>query len=222
MKGLVKKIVAGVVCVSISVSLCGCGVVDKLLGNNPDYDQIIGSFVSDSLNTTELEVGQEDKPGSAIWLQQGFIKGKVYCDNESVVQVTDLGKVVAVGPGTAHVVISTIGGMWDVHRYNVTGASAQVNTANLPNTGSVDFAYEIQNFSSNSMNTFSLKVGQNDSPTAALWLSTGSGSAYTSDENVVTVASNGTVTAVAPGTAYVLICASIGNMHEIYKYVVTA
>ena len=123
MKKILKKVMIVFMCVCLVWGMCGCTLVTdtigKFTGANLDYDKIIESFVSDGLNTTELAVGQEDKPNSAIWLEQGIIKGKVYCDNEQVVQVTDLGKVTAVGPGTAHVVISTIGGMYDVHRYIV-------------------------------------------------------------------------------------------------------
>ncbi len=63
-------------------------------------DPALDDFVADALNTTYLSVGQESKPIAAVW-------GDIICysDDESVVTVSDGGKVTAVGAGQAHVVI---------------------------------------------------------------------------------------------------------------------
>ncbi|MCD7883375.1 MAG: protein kinase [Lachnospiraceae bacterium] len=78
----------------------------------------------------------------------------------------------------------------------------------------------IDNFVSDSLNTFVLSVGGEHSPGAALWAISG-GSCYSSNEAVVTVGSGGKVTAVGEGNAYVVIIGSTG-MADIYKYVVTS
>ncbi len=83
-----------------------------------DYDAIIDSFVPDSLNTFRLSVGDIHKPSAAVWLNGSH--GAVYSSDESVVTVTDLGKVTAVGEGSAYVII--VGGtkMYKCYRYDVT------------------------------------------------------------------------------------------------------
>ena len=94
-----KKKIIVLLLVLVSV-LSGCG--KKL-----DYDSIIDSFVSNNLNTFELTVGEAHAPGATIWLNSE--KGSVYTSDESVVTVTELGKVTAVGEGTAYVIIGAQG-----------------------------------------------------------------------------------------------------------------
>ncbi len=84
-----------------------------------DYDAIIDSFVPDSLNTFVLSVGNAHKPNAAVWLQGSG--GAVYSSDESVVTVTDLGKVTAVGEGSAYVIIVGGGKMNACYRYDVVG-----------------------------------------------------------------------------------------------------
>ena len=93
-----------------------------------DYDHIIDNFVEDSFNHTTLVVGEEDKPQAAIWLQNSVAGCETYTSDPSVVTVTDLGKVEAVGPGTAYVIITAnYGTMHDIHRYDVVGTAAEKN-----------------------------------------------------------------------------------------------
>ena len=84
-----------------------------------DYDAIIDSLVPDALNTFELSVGDTHKPNAAVWLQGS--RGAVYSSDESDVTVTDLGKVTAVGQGTAYVIIVGGGKMNACYRYDVVG-----------------------------------------------------------------------------------------------------
>ena len=87
-----------------------------------------------------------------------------------------------------------------------------------------DFDAVVPNHSFNSLNSRTLEIGKTDSPTASVWAMNGTGVCYSSDESVVTVAANGTVTAVGEGTAYVAIVSTIGggSMYEVYKYTVVA
>ena len=82
-----------------------------------------------------------------------------------------------------------------------------------------DFETAIAEFSSNSLNTFTLEVGKTHTPTAAVWAQQGGASCYSNDESVVTVSKDGTVTAVGEGTAYVAI--DTGTMYELYCYKVS-
>lgn len=93
-----------------------------------DYDHIIDNFVEDTFNHTTLAVGEADKPQAAIWLQNNAIGCTTYTSDPSVVTVTDLGKVEAVGTGTAYVIITAnYGTMHDIHRYDVVGTAAEKN-----------------------------------------------------------------------------------------------
>ncbi len=98
-------------------------ILNGLGGNDKDkeldYDAIIDSFVPDSLNTFELSVGDTHKPNAAVWLQGSG--GAVYSSDESVVTVTELGKVTAVGQGSAYVIIVGGGRMNACYRYDVVG-----------------------------------------------------------------------------------------------------
>lgn len=83
-----------------------------------------------------------------------------------------------------------------------------------------DFETAISEFAPTSFNTFTLETGTAHTPQAALWAQQGIASCYSSDEAIVTVATNGTVTAVGEGTAYVAVDA--GGMSEVYRYDVVA
>ena len=202
--------------------LSGCGKNQGLIKGffekkTLDYDAIIESFVSDNLNTFELTVGEAHAPGATIWLDSG--NGSVYTSDENVVTVTELGKVTAVGEGTAYVVIGAQGNrMYDTYCYHVYEAAPEADLSNLPQIDGVDFKAEIENFAESDLNTYTLKIGDKHQPTAAVWAN--GDNCFTSDDSVVTIAGNGTVTAVGRGTAYVIIKSSIGNMFEICKYIV--
>lgn len=94
----------------------------------------------------------------------------------------------------------------------------EADLSNLPAIEGIDFAYEIEYFNSTMFNTFTLKVGDSHTPTAAVWAGEDD-SCYSSDESVVFVAKNGNVFAKGKGTAYVII-KGVGDMFEIYKYTV--
>lgn len=83
-----------------------------------------------------------------------------------------------------------------------------------------DFETEISEFDPASSNTHELKIGETHRPGAAVWLKS-SGECYSSDETIVTVSSQGDVTAVSEGTAYIAIVASTGQS-MVYRYDVTA
>lgn len=202
--------------------LSGCGNnqnwMSELLGKKTlDYEAIIDSFVSDELNTYELTVGEEHAPQAKLWLKSG--DGTVYSSDESVVTVTELGKVTGVGEGTAYVIMAAEGNeMYQTYCYHVYGVAPEADLSHLPQIDGVDFETEIENFAESALNTYSLKIGEKHQPTAAVWAK--GDNCFTSDASVVTVAGNGTVTAVGRGTAYVIIKSSIGDMFDIYKYVV--
>ena len=103
------------------------------------------------------------------------------------------------------------------HQQVVAATTTVAPVSQLPQVPGIDFQYEIDNFVPDYFNSRTLRVGEKDKAQGEVWLSSGQGSIYTSDENVVTVATNGTVTAVGEGTAYVLVV-GIGNMHEITRY----
>ncbi len=227
-----KKLVAGLLVIMLMFTFTGCGMVDKVLEKfettlnqtteketaELDYDAIIESFVESTLNTFELYIDDTHAPIANVWLKNG--KGSVYTSDENVVTVTELGKVTAVGEGSAYVIIGAMGNsMYEVYRYDVYAKSPDADLSNLPEIEGVDFLKEIENFNSTPLNTKELKVGSAHSPTASVWAQSG-GECFTSDSAVVTVADNGTVSAQGKGTAYVIIKSDIGEMFEIYKYIV--
>ncbi len=227
MKKTARVFIAGMLVVLMLFSLTACqGATDILKGlkggkslDESDYQEMIDEFVSDPLNTFELTVGEEHGPGARVWLKSGG--GTTYSSDESVVTVTDGGKVTAVGAGTAYVVITGKSDLYEVYRYDVYDVAKEADLSNLPQIDGIDFATEIANFNSTQMNTYELKVGEKHTPGAAIWAQSG-GKCYTSDESVVTVNSSGNVTAQGKGTAYVIIKSSLGTMFDIYKYVVKA
>lgn len=77
----------------------------------------------------------------------------------------------------------------------------------------------IDEFVPSSLNTFELTIGDTHAPDARMWLQSGNGTTYSSDENVVTVTDGGKVTAVGEGSAYVVITATKdGKMYMVYRY----
>ncbi len=188
-------------------------------GSDISYEDMIDSFVPSALNTFSLKVGDEHKPGAALWLQSG--QGSVYSSNEAVVTVSSLGKVTAVGEGTAYIVI-TAGNLFEVCRYDVMAAQDSATQPKEDANTETGTSYEdmIDSFVPSALNTFSLKVGGEHKPGAAIWLQSGKGSVYSSDESVVAISNLGKVTAVGEGTAYVVI--SAGTLFEVYRYDVTA
>lgn len=227
-----KKLVAGLLVIMVMFSFTGCGMVDKVLEKfettlsqtatnetkELDYDAIIESFVAGPLNTFELYIDESHAPTATVWLKNGM--GSVYSSDESVVTVTNLGKVSAVGEGTAYVIIGAMNNsMYEIYRYDVFVKAPEANLSNLPEINGVDFLKEIENFNSTPLNTRELKVGGAHSPTASVWAQSG-GKCFTSDASVVSVSDNGTVSAQGRGTAYVVITSGIGSMFEIYKYIV--
>ncbi len=222
MKKTIRSILAAVLATLMILSLVGCDLpkFGQEEDHTPNYDKMIDNFVSTGLNTFEMTIGDEHAPNATVWLKNG--RGLTYSSDTNVVTVTDLGKVTAVGEGTAYVVIvadNTPSALYEVYRYDVYGVAPEADLSNLPTIEGIDFATEIANFNSTQLNTATLKIGMTHSPTASVWASAG-GTCYTSDASVVTVAPNGTVTAVGKGTAYVIIKASVGNMFEISKYIV--
>ncbi|MBE7041551.1 MAG: hypothetical protein E7400_06255 [Ruminococcaceae bacterium] len=118
MKKVVKSLVAVSVLVVMVLSLSGCSTLNKLLNSHIDYDKMIESYVPDHFNDITLSVGDVDGPGARVWLESKL--GSVYTSDESVVTISDLGKVTAVGPGTAYVVITgPTGLLFEVYRYTV-------------------------------------------------------------------------------------------------------
>lgn len=89
--------------------------------NGIDYNKMIESYVENPFNKFDLKVGDEHKPTASVWLQSGTPNGTVYTSNPNVVTISDLGKVDAVGPGSAYVVITAQGDrMFEVYLYNVS------------------------------------------------------------------------------------------------------
>ena len=116
MKHVLKSLTAASITRTLIFSLTGCGS-KKVPKKEIDYDRMIESFVPDSFNTKSLAVGEVDGPQARIWLESGM--GTVYTSNDKVVTISDLGKVTAVGTGSAYVVITGMGGMFEVYRYDV-------------------------------------------------------------------------------------------------------
>ena len=229
MKKIIKTVLAGILSAVMLLSLVGCKGINITLngfGSNKNeqkeinYQAMIDSFVAGPLNTFELTIGDEHAPNATVWLKNQAANGTAYTSDESVVTVTEFGKVTAVGEGTAYIVITAQNGaMFEVYRYDVYAEAPEADLSNLPAIDGVDLATEIANFNSTPLNTYELKIGKSHTPTAAVWTGTGA-ACYTTDAKVVEVAANGNVTAKGKGTAYVVIKSSIGNMFEIYKYVV--
>ena len=239
-----KKIISIISILAIMVQLCSCNLdvselmrmdvadiansaletvtevkrYEKKIGDEKiDYEKMIGGFEESPLNVFELTVGECDVPGASIWIEENG--GSTYSSDEGVVAVNKYGKVTAIGRGEAYVVIvSPISdSMYEVYKYVVYGEVPEADHSHLPEIPGIDFAGEIRSFEEDPLNTKELRMEQADSPTAAIWAKNG-GKCYTSDPDVVTVDSNGTVSAEGEGTAYVVITSGVGNMFQIYKY----
>lgn len=168
----------------------------------------IDTFVEGYGNTTELKVGQTHEANGSVWLQGGG--GTCYSTDESVVIISSVGNVKAVGEGEAFVVVKASTGMYQVSKYIVTGQAEEEDTR---------IQVAIESFAETALNTSRLKIGQKHTPSAAVWLQGSSGSCYSTDESVVVVSSTGTATAVGVGEAFVVIETGMG-MYSIHKYIV--
>lgn len=225
-----KSLIAGLLTIMLLLTFAGCDIQEKMLDKSNellekqqqnqvdnidlDYDAIIDSFVSDSHNTVTLEIGEEHKPTEAMMLQSG---GVTYSSDEKVVTVTSLGKVTAVGEGTAYVILASSNTMYVTYCYKVNAPAAEADLSDLPVIDGIDFAYEIENFVDKYPYTHEIAVGDKDKPIGA---GSSDNTYYTSDEAVAAVATNGTVTGVGKGTAYILIKFGDGDMFYIHKYTV--
>ncbi len=102
-----------------------------------------------------------------------------------------------------------------------------ISTAALP-VLAVDFNFEtaISGFNSTFFNTKEIAVGStDDTVTSCVFLLNETAFCSSSNESVVTVASDGTVTAVGEGTAYVAVVVPndvYDDMYELYRYDVVA
>lgn len=209
----IKSLLSFMLVMSIMFIVTGC----RKNISEADYKKMIDSFVSTSLNTYELTIGDEAAPQARVWLQDG--NGTVYSSDEKVVTITELGKVTAVGEGSAYIVITDKKGtMFEVYRYDVYKPVPEANLSKLPEIPGIDFLYEIENFDSTGLNTYELKIGESHTAPGAVWAQTGS--CYTSDPDVITIAENGNVFAQGRGTAYVVIKAKLGNIFKVTKYLV--
>ena len=93
-----------------------------------------------------------------------------------------------------------------------------LSSANVNSSRELDYDAIIDSFVESGLNTFELYVGETHAPNASIWLKSGMGSVYTSDENVVNVTELGKVTALHEGSAYVIISAMGNTMYEVYRY----
>lgn len=169
-------------------------------------DKVISDFVSDKLNTYNLDIGDTHKPTAALWAEAG---GYVYSSDPNVITISSGGKVTAVGNGTAYVIISSKSlNMYEVYKYIVGDKTHQV-----------DFDKLIEEYVPSVLDSIVLKVGEVHKPGAALWISDGSGTVYSSNESVVTISEYGKVTAVGKGTAHIVIVAKTG-MTKVYLYTI--
>ena len=118
MKKTMKTLAVVSILAVMVLSFSGCASLNKMLNSHIDYDKMIESYVPDHFNQVTLSVGEIDGPQARIWLQSKL--GSVYTSDESVVTISDLGKVTAVGPGTAYVVITApTGALFEVYHYTV-------------------------------------------------------------------------------------------------------
>lgn len=160
-------------------------------------------FYPDNFNCEELAIGETHKPSASIWLNGG--KGKAYSSDEAVATVSNSGVVTAKGKGTAYIKIVGATGMSKIYRYTVNESGITED--------------DILGFYPDDFNCKELTIGETHKPSASVWLKNGNGKVYSSDEAVVTVNSNGVVTARGEGVAYIKIVSSTG-MSEMYMYIV--
>jgi len=189
---------------------------DNENGLSERHQEMINSFEENYYNVKSLLIGEEDKPQASVWLSSSM--ASIISSDESVVTVTDIGKVTAVGEGTAYVIIDAAG-MYEIYRYDVSGEIGTDETEELvlaPSNNGIDYRELIENFVPDHFNVIKLSVGESNKPSASVWLMSGNGCVYSSNENVVTVTDLGKVTAVGEGSAYVVISA-MNTMHQVYR-----
>lgn len=207
MKKTLQIFLVSALILSLLFTLGGCR---KNQAPAEKYKDLIEDFVPDHFNYQELAVGEVDKPTAAVWTEVNiFDLVKVVSTDENVVTVSKGGKVTAVAEGSAYVIfaielpfLGTV--MSEVYCYNVC---------------STIWEKYASDFESTWYNTITLELGQQNTPTSAVWVK-GGGQAQSSDETVVTVDDEGTVTAVGLGQAYVVFIGST-DMYETYLFHVT-
>lgn len=206
-----------------------------------DFDKYIAEYEPSFYSDLVLEVGETDKPTASVWVEHG--SGEVYSSNTNIVTVGKNGTVTAVGEGTAYVVYLGIGTMHEVYRFTVisndtpsVAPSEESVTTPENNTAEPSKDSADNNSTPASENTVNwnelkemyvhdefsdikLSIGETNTPGSALWIKSGA-KAYSSDENVVTVSKNGTVTAVSEGTAYVAYVPPVESASKVYKVIV--
>ena len=221
MKNITKLLVL-IFTVAFIFSLVGCGRnSDEKLSE--EYQQIIEDFADGDDMEETLTVGEEHRAWGSVHLNNGPAPFyTVYSSDENVVTVSSKGKVTAIGEGVAYVIIAhrlPILGIVDYNcsKYTVYAdkEQLQIDTGRLPN-----FEAVVGSFSPDAFNCHTLVKGETHTPSEAMWLTGNMGGTYSSDEAVVTVSENGTVTAVGTGTAYVVIAAS-GTIYKVLEYTVT-
>ena len=100
-----KKLLALTLALLLALSMTACAALQP--SPSVKYANLIEDFVPDHFNMETLQVGQVHKPNAAIWCEANFLgMVKTASTDESVVTVTSGGKVTAVGPGEAYVIIS--------------------------------------------------------------------------------------------------------------------
>ena len=207
-----KLAIAVLLLIVSAFSAAGCG-----FGGKPDYDALIENFVPNGLNTVELEVGQEYKPQEAdIWLTGG--KGDAYTSDANVAEITDMGKVTAVGEGTAYIIISASKDVSTVTQVTVTLPAKEADLSSLPEIEGFDFKSEIENFVPSMTNSYELKVGEKNVPFGADMAN--SPEFYLSSDSVISVADNAAVTAIGKGCVYLVVRDTLFNKFSIFKYTV--
>lgn len=92
------------------------------LAEGYDFGPAIEEFEPTPLNTISLEVGQTDKPGASLWMDNGM--ATAYSSDEAVATVAQDGTVTAVGEGTAYVVFC-VNTLEKMYRYDVTAVKEE-------------------------------------------------------------------------------------------------
>lgn len=116
-----KKMMKRLTVLVLAVFLLTAAAIPAL-AEGYDFGPAIEEFEPTPLNTISLEVGQTDKPGASLWMDNGM--ATAYSSDEAVATVAEDGTVTAVGEGTAYVVfcVSTLEKMY---RYDVTAVKEE-------------------------------------------------------------------------------------------------
>ena len=96
------------------------------------FDGYIQEWQEEGRINQKLTVGEEFRPGAAIWVEDS---GRCYSSNPDCAVVNKTGEILAVAPGEAYVVYLAIGDMHKVVRVEVTGG-AVVDAAAVKSHGS--------------------------------------------------------------------------------------